>query len=85
VIEMAVPAELVLWACHGLDSRRLLVVQPAVMLCKPHDRGAALQGSKLAPACSAAGLQSFPTWIIKGEKVEGEQSFDTLEGLLAAK
>jgi hypothetical protein len=53
--------------------------------CEPHDRGAVLQGSKLAPACSAAGLQSFPTWIIKGEKVEGEQSFDTLEGLLAAK
>ena len=44
-----------------------------------------LQGSKLAPACSEAGLQSFPTWIIKGEKVEGEQTFDTLEGLLAAK
>ena len=44
-----------------------------------------LQGSKLAPACSAAGLQNFPTWIIKGEKLEGAQTFDTLEGLLAAK
>jgi uncharacterized membrane protein len=43
------------------------------------------QGSKLASACSEAGLQNFPTWIIKGEKLEGEQSFDTLEGLLAAK
>jgi Thioredoxin len=41
-----------------------------------------LQGTKLAPACSAAGLQSFPTWIINGEKVEGEQTFDRLEGLL---
>lgn len=48
-----------------------------------------LQDTKLAPQCSAVGLQSFPTWIINGEKLEGEQSFakleEKLESLSAAK
>lgn len=39
-------------------------------------------GGKLAEACTAAGLQSFPTWIIDGQKLEGEQSLDKLEALL---
>ena len=29
-------------------------------------------------ACAAAGIQGYPTWIINGKKLEGEQSFDGL-------
>ena len=35
----------------------------------------------MAAACEAAKLTGFPTWVIGGEKVEGEQSLDRLAKL----
>ncbi|KAG0614156.1 hypothetical protein M758_6G155100 [Ceratodon purpureus] len=39
------------------------------------------RGVKLAPACSAANIQGFPTWVINGQKYSGEQGFDKLAEL----
>jgi hypothetical protein len=39
----------------------------------------------MAPACQTVpgGLEGFPTWIIGGEKLKGEQTFEQLEAALA--
>ncbi len=44
----------------------------------------AAQGVPMAAVCKDADLQSFPTWIIDGQKLEGEQSFAKLRSLLPA-
>lgn len=41
------------------------------------------QGVEIAPACKEANLSGFPTWVIGGERFEGEQSLDVLEAALA--
>lgn len=73
------------WCSHCFDQKQAFgkdaIADFPYVECYPEG---VHQGTKLAPACSAVGLQSFPTWIINGEKVEGEQSFDKLEELLAA-
>ena len=43
-----------------------------------------LQGAKMVPACEAAGVRAFPTWVVNGRTVEGELSLDALEAELAA-
>merc|ERR1712094_20367 len=40
------------------------------------------KGSKGNPACNAAGVKAFPTWVIKGQTFEGEQTFEQLEQAL---
>jgi len=36
-----------------------------------------------APVCTAAGIQGFPSWVMPGgEVLEGEQTFEVLEGAL---
>lgn len=40
------------------------------------------QGVKLAPACDAAKLNGFPSWIINGNLIEGEQTLEALERAL---
>ena len=40
------------------------------------------KGSKGNPACNAAGVKAFPTWVIKGQTIEGEQTFEQLEQAL---
>lgn len=44
-----------------------------------------LQDTKMAAVCEAApgGLQGFPTWVIGGEQLVGEQTFEQLEAALA--
>lgn len=44
-----------------------------------------LQDTKIAAVCETApgGLTGFPTWIIGGEQLVGEQSFEQLEAALA--
>ena len=37
----------------------------------------------MAGECRAAGIQGFPLWAIGDQKLEGEQSFDSLEAALA--
>lgn len=41
-----------------------------------------LQGVKIAPACEAAGVKAFPTWVINGNLTEGQLNLDALEQLL---
>lgn len=36
----------------------------------------------MAPACQAAGLEGFPTWVIGNQKLVGEQTFEQLEEAL---
>jgi uncharacterized membrane protein len=50
-----------------------------------HPRAAAAvvaQGVKLAPACEAAGVKAFPTWVIGGRVSEGQLELSALEALL---
>lgn len=41
-----------------------------------------VQGVKLAPACEAASVKAFPTWVINGATTEGELELQQLEALL---
>ena len=41
------------------------------------------QGTKINPACTAAGLEGFPSWVINGKTHSGEKTFAQLEELLA--
>ena len=43
-----------------------------------------MQGAEINPACTAAGLEGFPTWVIGGKKFSGEQTFDQLDAALVA-
>jgi hypothetical protein len=75
------------WRCSthhlpGWPARRWLVPLSVTAPLRAAP-AAALQGTKLAPACEAAGLQSFPTWVIGGQVLEGEQTFEQLEAALA--
>merc|ERR1711907_821670 len=36
------------------------------------------KGIKQYAACEEADIRGFPTWIINGEKIEGDQSLETL-------
>ncbi len=36
------------------------------------------KGAKEAQACEEAEVRGFPTWVIQGEKIEGDQSLDLL-------
>lgn len=42
------------------------------------------RGVQIAPACEAAGVQAFPTWVINGRVVEGELSLEQIDEELAA-
>lgn len=39
---------------------------------------------KIAPACEAASVKAFPTWVINGSVTEGQLDLNALEALLAA-
>lgn len=39
-------------------------------------------GIDMAPACSEADIKGFPTWVIAGKKLEGEQTLEALEAVL---
>ncbi|CAL8461862.1 g1393 [Coccomyxa elongata] len=41
------------------------------------------KGVKLAKECVDANLTGFPAWIINGKRLDGEQTFETLEAELA--
>jgi hypothetical protein len=42
------------------------------------------QGTPLAPECEAAGVRAFPTWVINGQLVEGQQTLTALAAQLDA-
>ena len=58
------------------------VVMRFVCVVLRASRVAVLQEAQINPACTAAGLEGFPTWVIGGQKLSGEQSFDKLEAAL---
>mmetsp|Transcript_12734 Transcript_12734/g.24030 ORF Transcript_12734/g.24030 Transcript_12734/m.24030 type:complete len:84 (+) Transcript_12734:3205-3456(+) len=37
------------------------------------------KGTKEAAACESNDVRGFPTWIINGEKIEGDQTLEDLE------
>ena len=39
-------------------------------------------GVEMAPACTEADIKGFPTWVVAGEKLEGEQTLASLEAVL---
>lgn len=41
-----------------------------------------MKGTKMASVCTDAGIKGFPTWVLGGEILEGEQPFDVLEDKL---
>ncbi len=41
-----------------------------------------MQGGGVAKECIDAGVKAFPTWIIKGQLIEGEQNFAALEAAI---
>lgn len=40
------------------------------------------QGIEMNPACTAAKLEGFPTWVIGDQRLEGAQSLDVLQDAL---
>jgi hypothetical protein len=40
------------------------------------------QGIEMAPACKAANLEGFPTWVVGSEKLEGAKSLEELQAAL---
>eukprot|EP00238_Polyblepharides_amylifera_P000921 CAMPEP_0196570662 /NCGR_PEP_ID=MMETSP1081-20130531/803_1 /TAXON_ID=36882 /ORGANISM="Pyramimonas amylifera, Strain CCMP720" /LENGTH=331 /DNA_ID=CAMNT_0041887221 /DNA_START=224 /DNA_END=1219 /DNA_ORIENTATION=+ len=67
------------WCSHCLD-QKLLFGQEAMtdfpyVECFPSGYKT---GTKMEPVCKAADLEGFPTWVINGQKFEGEQTFDVL-------
>jgi hypothetical protein len=42
------------------------------------------RGVQIAPACDAAGVQAFPTWVINGRMLEGELTLEQIKEELAA-
>ena len=42
-----------------------------------------VQGTKIEPSCAAAGLKGFPSWVINGKQLSGEQTFEQLEAALS--
>lgn len=37
------------------------------------------KGAREAPACESQDIRGYPTWIIRGERIEGDQSLEALE------
>jgi uncharacterized membrane protein len=66
---------------HLPPCRAHLPCLPACPPCPP----ACLQDTQMAEVCKTApgGLTGFPTWIIGGEQLVGEQTFEQLEAALA--
>ncbi|EFN57922.1 hypothetical protein CHLNCDRAFT_50574 [Chlorella variabilis] len=64
------------WCSHCYDQKQAFGAE--AMAAFPYD-------TKMAAVCEAApgGLQGFPTWVIGGEQLVGEQTFEQLEAALA--
>jgi uncharacterized membrane protein len=64
------------WCPHCRDQKELFgssVHRLPYIECSPGG-----QGTPQAPACDAAGVKSYPTWIIDGKRYVGTQSLDDL-------
>ena len=72
------------WCSHCFEQRQAFGVGAAADLpyveCYPNGFS---RGAGPAPACVAAGIEGFPSWVVGGETLEGEQSFGELDAALA--
>jgi len=73
------------WCSHCLDQKQAFgagaMAEFPYVECFP---AGWKKGVKVEAACSAAGVQAFPTWVIGGELVEGEQELTALAARLDA-
>ncbi|KAG9441816.1 hypothetical protein H6P81_017670 [Aristolochia fimbriata] len=64
------------WCSHCLEQKEMFGHEGAKILdyveCFPDGVG---KGRKIAKECEAAGIDGFPTWVIKGKVLNGEQTF----------
>jgi uncharacterized membrane protein len=72
------------WCSHCLDQKEAFGAEAMAAFpyveCFP---GGWRAGEEMAPACAAAAVKGFPTWVAGAERLEGEQTFEVLEVLAA--
>ncbi|XP_077220466.1 thiol-disulfide oxidoreductase LTO1-like isoform X3 [Tasmannia lanceolata] len=67
------------WCSHCLEQKQMFGREAAEIVdyieCFPTGVG---RGRKIAEACKDVGIEGFPTWVIKGKVLSGEQTFSEL-------
>eukprot|EP01018_Ginkgo_biloba_P038669 Gb_11132 [translate_table: standard] len=67
------------WCSHCFEQKQMFGHEAMDILdyveCYPNGYR---KGVKIAKACEDANIQGFPTWIVKGQVLSGEQVFDEL-------
>lgn len=67
------------WCSHCMEQKQMFGREALKILdyieCFPDGVG---KGRKMALECTLAGLEGFPTWIIKGKVLSGEQNLQAL-------
>lgn len=67
------------WCSHCVEQKQMFGREAAKLLdyveCFPNGYR---KGIKMDKACSAARIEGFPTWVINGEVLSGEQEFSEL-------
>uniref|UniRef100_A0A0D9VP60 Vitamin K epoxide reductase domain-containing protein n=1 Tax=Leersia perrieri TaxID=77586 RepID=A0A0D9VP60_9ORYZ len=67
------------WCSHCNEQKQIFGREATKLLdyveCFPNGAG---KGKKMAPECAAAGIEGFPTWIINGKVLGGDQELPIL-------
>jgi hypothetical protein len=67
------------WCSHCNEQKQIFGREATKILdyveCFPNGAG---KGKKMAPECAAAGIEGFPTWIINGKVLGGDQELPIL-------
>ncbi|XP_077231371.1 thiol-disulfide oxidoreductase LTO1-like [Tasmannia lanceolata] len=67
------------WCSHCIEQKQMFGHEAAENLdyieCFPDGVG---KGRKMAKECKDAGIEGFPTWVIKGKVLSGDQKFSEL-------
>ncbi|XP_020596540.1 thiol-disulfide oxidoreductase LTO1 isoform X2 [Phalaenopsis equestris] len=67
------------WCSHCVEQKQMFGREAAKILdyieCFPEGVG---KGRKMAQECTLTGLEGFPTWIIKGKVLSGQQNLQAL-------
>ncbi|XP_047311274.1 thiol-disulfide oxidoreductase LTO1 [Impatiens glandulifera] len=70
------------WCSHCLEQKEMFGREASKLLdfveCFPNGYK---KGTKIEKACSEAGIEGFPTWVINGEVLSGEQQLSELARL----
>lgn len=70
--------EYIAWWCPHCHDQKLLFGKEAYKEVPYTDCAPANNPNAQKPECKAAGIQSYPTWIIKGKTYQGAQSLEEL-------